>query len=69
MTKHTQLVERINSTRENAAYLPGVKAPDALTATTDLRAALAADFVFIVVPTPYIEATIGEGLAAALVWP
>jgi len=33
---HTQLVDCINSTRENKAYLPGIKAPAGLTATTDL---------------------------------
>lgn len=33
----SQLVERINRTRENSAYLPGIKAPPALVATTNLR--------------------------------
>ena len=31
-----QLVDRINRTRENPGYLPGIKAPDGVTATTDI---------------------------------
>lgn len=55
-----QLVERINATRANEAYLPGVAAPDGLAATADLGDALGrADFAFLVVPTPYIEKTLG----------
>ncbi|GBF98875.1 hypothetical protein Rsub_11479 [Raphidocelis subcapitata] len=57
--REAALVERINSTRENRAYLPGVKAPEGLVATTDLAKALNNKFVFLVVPTPYIEATLG----------
>lgn len=60
--REAALVERINSTRENRAYLPGIKAPDGLVGTTDIGKALGHKFVFLVVPTPYIEATIGPHL-------
>ncbi|KAI8477205.1 MAG: NAD-dependent glycerol-3-phosphate dehydrogenase [Monoraphidium minutum] len=57
------LVERINTTRENSAYLQGFKAPDKLTATNSLEEVLSAEFIFLVVPTPYIEATLAPAVS------
>ncbi|MEH6577879.1 MAG: NAD(P)H-dependent glycerol-3-phosphate dehydrogenase [Amphritea sp.] len=51
--------EEINSSRENARYLPGVKLADGLKATADLQQALSgADIVFISIPSQSFRAVI-----------
>ncbi|KAI8477206.1 MAG: NAD-dependent glycerol-3-phosphate dehydrogenase [Monoraphidium minutum] len=57
------LVDRINRTRENSAYLPGVRAPDNVVATNNIEVALAAEFILLVVPTPYLEATLAPAVS------
>lgn len=62
--QHTALVARrpehaaaINAARENSDYLPGIKLPDALIVTQDLRAALVeADVALIASPTQTLRA-------------
>jgi glycerol-3-phosphate dehydrogenase (NAD(P)+) len=47
-----QVAAAISASHENPRYLPGIALPQALTATTDLAAALAgADLVLVVVPS------------------
>jgi glycerol-3-phosphate dehydrogenase (NAD(P)+) len=47
-----EVVEAINARHENPHYLPGIRLPDALQATTDLAAALrGAELVLVVVPS------------------
>jgi glycerol-3-phosphate dehydrogenase (NAD(P)+) len=47
-----EVVEAINARHENPHYLPGIRLPDAVHATTDLSAALkGADLVLVVVPS------------------
>ena len=49
----------IEETRENAGYLPGVRLPkENLRVTTDLSAALAADAVFLAVPSFGMDAVL-----------
>ena len=50
--RDTATIEAIDGRHENPRYLPGIALPDTLRATTDLRAALqAADLVLVVVPS------------------
>ena len=59
--RRPELVEAVNTTHVNPDYLPGVRLPDSVTATTDAAAALAgADFAFLTVPSQ----TLRENLAA-----
>ena len=50
--RDADVVEAIDARHENPRYLPGIRLPEALRATTDLAAALAgADLVLVVVPS------------------
>lgn len=60
------LARAVRETRENPDYLPGVRLPDRLTATSDAVAAVAgADFVVLAVPSQTLRANLGA-VAAAL---
>jgi len=48
----------INGGHENAAYLPGVRLPAAISATTGLARAAFADAVLLVVPAQHVRATV-----------
>ncbi|GAA4074733.1 NAD(P)H-dependent glycerol-3-phosphate dehydrogenase [Nonomuraea soli] len=59
--RRAEIVEAINERHENPDYLPGVKLPDTLRATTDAAEALqGADFVVLAVPSQ----TLRENLTA-----
>ncbi|MFI6479533.1 NAD(P)H-dependent glycerol-3-phosphate dehydrogenase [Nonomuraea sp. NPDC050663] len=59
--RRTEIVEAINRRHENPDYLPGVKLPETLRATTDAAEALqGADFVVLAVPSQ----TLRENLTA-----
>eukprot|EP00878_Enallax_costatus_P006700 GHUV01007024.1.p1 GENE.GHUV01007024.1~~GHUV01007024.1.p1 ORF type:complete len:332 (+),score=54.13 GHUV01007024.1:182-1177(+) len=55
-----EVVSSVNGTnRENSTFLPGHKCPDTLTATSNMTEAVAnSELVLMVVPTPYIAATV-----------
>ncbi len=59
-----QVVEGINGPdHENKAFLPGFKCPESLKATSDMAAAIAsAEIILMVIPTPFVAATLGEVL-------
>ncbi len=54
---HAGRMERIQSTRENANYLPGVKLPDSLRAVSDLRECADADLIVFVTPSTALRDT------------
>ena len=56
-----QVVEGINGPdRENKAFLPGFRCPEGLTATGDMAAAIeGAEIILMVIPTPFVAATLG----------
>jgi glycerol-3-phosphate dehydrogenase (NAD(P)+) len=57
--RRPDLVEAINTTRENPDYLPGIRLPDGLRATTDPAEALAgADFAVLAVPSQTLRANL-----------
>jgi glycerol-3-phosphate dehydrogenase (NAD(P)+) len=59
-----KLVEELVSTRTNSAYLPGVRLPPNVYATSDLAETLDADLILIVTPSKAVRQT-AEALAAA----
>ncbi|GGD15474.1 NAD(P)H-dependent glycerol-3-phosphate dehydrogenase [Aquisalinus flavus] len=59
--RNDQVVSAINGSRENSIYLPGIKLPETLGATTDLAAALEnADAVIFVIPAQYARDNLAE---------
>ncbi len=59
--RRQELADALNRTHENPDYLPGLRLPDNLSATSDARAAVAgADFVVLAVPSQSLR----ENLAA-----
>ncbi|MQS14151.1 NAD(P)-dependent glycerol-3-phosphate dehydrogenase [Streptomyces kaniharaensis] len=59
--RRQELVDAVNTTHENPDYLPGVRLPESVRATTDPAEALAgADFAVLVVPSQ----TLRDNLAA-----
>lgn len=59
--RRQELADAVNTTHENPDYLPGVRLPDSVRATTDAAEALAgADFAVLVVPSQ----TLRDNLAA-----
>jgi glycerol-3-phosphate dehydrogenase (NAD(P)+) len=64
--RRADLVAAITATRENAEYLPGIRLPDAVRATTDAAEALAgADVVVLAVPSQTLRANL-DGWAPLL---
>jgi glycerol-3-phosphate dehydrogenase (NAD(P)+) len=58
-SRRPELAEAINGTRENCDYLPGIRLPRALAATSDARAALdGADFVVFALPAQTLRANL-----------
>jgi glycerol-3-phosphate dehydrogenase (NAD(P)+) len=49
--REPSVVEAINSTHQNSAYLPGILLPDHLQATTNMKDLAGADALFVVVPS------------------
>ena len=64
-----QVVTSVNGpNRENSMFLPGHKCPDTLTATSNMTEAVTSnELVLMVVPTPYLAATVKQ--IAALLQP
>jgi glycerol-3-phosphate dehydrogenase (NAD(P)+) len=61
-----ETVRSINEDRENPAYLPGVRLPEGITATTDpLEAATGMDAIILAVPSPYLLGTVKRILTAS----
>ncbi len=53
--------ERIQSSRENAKHLPGVRLPDAIEATADFaRAVRGAELLIVAVPSAYLRSTLAS---------
>jgi glycerol-3-phosphate dehydrogenase (NAD(P)+) len=53
--RDSAIADRINSTRENPAYLPSVALPASITATTDLDSATSAAALLVVVPAQSVR--------------
>ncbi len=60
------IVDSINTHHENQAYLPKIKLPDSLAATTSLRDLSDSDAVLIVIPTQQLRAVFAELMT---IWP
>ncbi|MFT0800454.1 NAD(P)H-dependent glycerol-3-phosphate dehydrogenase [Bacillus swezeyi] len=59
-----ELIEQINEHHENKDYLPGVKLPDNVRATTDLQGALAdVKTIIVAVPTKAIREVLREAVS------
>ncbi|QXJ26876.1 NAD(P)-dependent glycerol-3-phosphate dehydrogenase [Actinomadura graeca] len=62
--RRAEVVEALNERHENTDYLPGVRLPEALRATTDPAEALAgADFVALAVPAQTLRANLSGWVA------
>lgn len=58
--RRAELAETIQSSRENPDYLPGLRLPDTIRATSDARDALAeAEFVVLAVPSQTLRENLG----------
>ncbi|GAA2492707.1 NAD(P)H-dependent glycerol-3-phosphate dehydrogenase [Streptomyces sp. NPDC059506] len=59
--RRAELAERINTTRENPDYLPGMTVPEGVTATTDpVLAARGAEFAVLAVPSQTLRANLAQ---------
>ena len=56
--RDSAVADRINSTHENAQYLPSVALPASIIATTSLDATTSADALLVVVPAQSVRATL-----------
>jgi len=56
--REAEVVEQIRTTRENRLFLPGVKLPDAITATGEIEKAAACDALLVVVPAQHLRASV-----------
>ncbi|MEE1735336.1 NAD(P)-dependent glycerol-3-phosphate dehydrogenase [Streptomyces sp. BE147] len=57
--RRPEIADAINTTRCNPAYFPDVKLPDAVTATTDLAAAMSgADYLVLSIPAQSLRANL-----------
>ncbi|MCW2779161.1 MAG: hypothetical protein JWN17_2886 [Frankiales bacterium] len=69
--RRQELADAVNATHENPDYLPGLRLPDNLTATSDpLEAVAGADFVVLAVPSQSLRANLAAvagGLAPGAV--
>lgn len=60
-TRHAKNAEQMQRDRENRRLLPGVRLPDKLTVTADLKAALnGTEFLVAAIPTQYLRATLEQ---------
>ena len=59
--REAEVVEDINSARENKIFLPGFEVPELLSATGDLEGCVRhAQLLLTVTPTPYVGAVVGS---------
>ncbi|HAK63379.1 MAG TPA: glycerol-3-phosphate acyltransferase [Alphaproteobacteria bacterium] len=56
--RDAQLMAEINRSHENSRYLPGIRLPEDLAATTDLAAAGDADAVLLATPAQFLRPTL-----------
>jgi glycerol-3-phosphate dehydrogenase (NAD(P)+) len=63
--REPEVAEEINSRHTNSVFLPGIRLPDGLRATPDLRAVAAADAILMVAPAQHVR-SVGARLAADL---
>lgn len=56
--REREVVDSINDRRENTVFLPGVRLPDNLAATTEIAVAAAGDAVLLVVPAQHLRSTL-----------
>ncbi len=56
--REAEVVEQIRATRENRLFLPGVKLPDAITATGEIENAAACDALLVVVPAQHLRTSL-----------
>ena len=64
--REKEVIESISRTRENAAFLPGIALPQALTVTGELAQAVKdADALLIAAPAQYLRATLIDVAACA----
>ncbi|MEY4269517.1 MAG: hypothetical protein RLZZ58_733 [Pseudomonadota bacterium] len=56
--REDDVVTSINEAHENTAFLPGIALSPSLRATTGLTELAAADMLFVVVPVPFLRATL-----------
>jgi len=59
-------IEQVATTRENAAYLPGIRLPEALHLTADLAALAGCDLVLLVTPSKAVRAVAARLATTAL---
>jgi hypothetical protein len=63
--REPEVVAAINDKHENVVFLPGFKCPEQLKATGDMAAAIAgAELLLMVIPTPFVAATLGAQLCS-----
>ena len=56
--REPEVVDAINTSRENAVFLPGIPLPDGMEATTDLDQAISSEIILAVIPTQYMRASL-----------
>ncbi len=57
------LIHQINDQHENKDYLPNVKLPESIVATTDMKMAVSdADVIIVAVPTKAIREVLGQAV-------
>ncbi|HEX4294621.1 MAG TPA: NAD(P)H-dependent glycerol-3-phosphate dehydrogenase [Rhizomicrobium sp.] len=56
--REPEVVEQIRAMGENARFLPGVKLPEAITATGEIAQAARADALLVVVPAQHLRASL-----------
>ena len=59
-TPDSTLADRINTAHENPGYLPGIRLPASIRATTDLEEVFSADASLIVVPAQSVRFTLAK---------
>ncbi len=54
--READVADLVNRTRTNSVFLPGIKLPDGITATTELAALQGADAILLTIPAQYVRA-------------
>lgn len=63
MGHRADLIHQINDLHENKDYLPNVKLPESIEATTDIEKAVSdADFIIVAVPTKAIREVLRQAV-------
>jgi glycerol-3-phosphate dehydrogenase (NAD(P)+) len=56
--REAEVVEQIRTARENTRFLPGVRLPDAITATSEIENVAGAEALLVVVPAQHLRASV-----------